>query len=159
REGGDLYGPGLDRFGFDSRRLVLVSAQRPGEALWVFEEGLRCAGLAAVLAELRGHPKELDLTASRRLALRARESGVMGLLLRQAGPAEPGAAATRWLVEPRPAAGDDDDPLGIGRPVWRLAVERNRHGATGTFDLEWDHDRRAFAAARPALPVARAPVP
>ena len=52
--------------------------------------------------------KKLDLTASRRLALRARESGVLGLLLRQAGPAEPGAALTRWLVSPRPAGTLDD---------------------------------------------------
>ncbi len=156
REAGLPYGAGLDRFGLDSKRLIVVCVRRPGEALWVFEEGLRCRGLAGVLAEIRGHPRKLDLTASRRLALRARESGVMGLLLRQAGAPEPGAALTRWHVAPRPAAISADFPAGIGRPVWRLALERNRSGATGTFDLEWDHGTCRFAPAiSPALPVAR----
>jgi protein ImuA len=157
-EGGVPYGPGLDRFGLDSRRLVIVIVTKPGEALWVFEEGLRSGGLAAVLCELRGNPKVLDLTASRRLALRARENGVMGLLLRQAGMAEPGAATTRWAVSPHPATVTDDFPEGIGRPVWRLALERNRAGATGDFCLEWDHERRIFAPVA-TLPVAGAPVP
>jgi protein ImuA len=155
REGGMPYGAGLDRFGLDSKRLVIVRVRRPGEALWVFEEGLRCRGLAATIAEIRGHPKKLDLTASRRLALRARESGVMGLLLRQSGAAEPGAALTRWQVSPRPAATIDDFAAGIGRPVWRLALERNRLGATGTFDLEWDHGTSSFARPGPAHPLAR----
>jgi len=157
REGGAPYGPGLDQFGLDPARLVVVETARPQEALWVFEEGLRCAGLAAVLCELRGHPKVLDLTASRRLALRARESGVMGLLLRQAVAAEPGAATTRWRIGPRPAGTLDDFTEGIGRPAWRLDLERNRAGRTGGFDLEWDHEAFRFALAAgpvPALPVA-----
>jgi protein ImuA len=156
-EAGLPYGPGLDRFGLDSRRLVIVRVKKADEALWVFEEGLRCRGLAAVLAEIKGHPHRLDLTASRRLALRAREGGVMGLLLRQAGEAEPGAAATRWLVSPRPSAPLDDFEPGIGRPVWRLALERNRHGATGAFDLEWDHGRNLFASADPSFPALSLP--
>ena len=159
REGGMPYGPGLDRFGLDSRRLIVVVTRKPDEALWVFEEGLRCAGLAAVLTEIRGNPRALDLTASRRLALRAREHGVTGLLLRQAAGSEPGATATRWCVAPRPAATLDDFTQGIGRPVWRLTLERNRAGMTGDFDLEWDHERRVFASARPALSLPRPSLP
>ena len=156
REGGHPYGPGLDQFGLALPRLVIVEARRPEETLWVFEEGLRCVGLAAVLCELRGHPKALDLTASRRLALRARDSGVTGLLLRQAAAPEPGAAQTRWRVAPRPAGTLDDFPEGIGRPAWRLDLERNRAGRTGSFDLEWDHGACSFAPAgrdAAALPV------
>jgi protein ImuA len=161
REGGEPYGPGLGQLGLDPGRLVIVATRRPQETLWVFEEGLRCAGLAAVLCELRGHPRTLDLTASRRLALRARENGVMGLLLRQAAAAEPGAALTRWRVGPRPAATVDDFAAGIGRPVWRLDLERNRAGQTGSFDLEWDHGALSFARAGdgPSLPVTGAAVP
>src|SRR5690606_30942316 len=120
REGGHPHGPGLDQFGLAAARLVVVETRRPEEALWVFEEGLRCTGLAAVLCELRGRPRALDLTASRRLALRARESGVTGLLLRQAAAAEPGAARTRWRAAPSPAGTFDGFPEGIGRPAWRL---------------------------------------
>jgi protein ImuA len=162
REGGQPYGPGLDQFGLDPACLVVVLTERPEETLWVFEEGLRCTGLAAVLCELRGHPKALDLTASRRLALRARESGVMGLMLRQAAAAEPSAALTRWRVTPRPATAVDDFTEGIGRPAWRLDLERNRAGPTGSFDLEWDHGVLSFAIARgtpAALPVADAALP
>jgi len=158
REGGSPYGPGLGQFGLDPGRLVVVRTRRPEETLWVFEEGLCCAGLAAVLCELRGHPRSLNLTASRRLALRARDSGVMGLLLRQASTAEPGAALTRWRVAPRPAATIDDFTEGIGRPAWRLDLERNRAGPTGTFDLEWDHGALRFATTAP-LPVAGAALP
>lgn len=157
REGGHPHGPGLDRFGLDPGRLIVVVTRRPEETLWVFEEGLRCAGLAGVLGEIRGHPRVLDLTASRRLALRARDGGVMGILLRQAAAAEPGAAATRWLVEPRPAGTLDDFAAGIGRPAWRLHLERNRAGATGRFDLEWDHDARSFALAPLATPALSRP--
>jgi protein ImuA len=158
RETGIPYGVGLNRFGLDPRRLVVVRARKPEDALWVFEEGLRCHGLAAVLAEIHGAPRLLDLTASRRLALRARASGVTGLLLRHGARPEPGAAATRWLVTPRPAATMDDYPAGIGRPAWRLTLERNRSGATGIFDLEWDHDGRVFAVAGPDGPALSRPV-
>jgi len=160
RETGRAYGPGLARFGLDPGRLLVVSVEKPGEALWVFEEGLRCAGLAAVIAEVWGNPAVLDLTASRRLALRARDGGVTGFLLRQGGAAEPGAALTRFAVAPRPAD-DADFSLGIGRPSWRLRLERNRLGSAGTFDVEWDHAEGAFRepAGHSALPVGPSAVP
>jgi len=161
REAGLPYGAGLDRFGLDSRRLIVVRVRKAGDALWVFEEGLSCRGLAAVLGELRGEPRRFDLTASRRLALRAQAGGVMGLLLRHSDRIQPGAAATRWLVAPRPTATLDDCPVVLGGPAWRLTLERNRLGATGTFDLEWDHGRCCFVpvATDPphSLPVAAVP--
>lgn len=153
REAGHPYGPGLDRFGLNSQQLVIVRTRRPSESLWVFEEALRCRGLAAVLSEVRGHPRQLDFTASRRLALRARESGVMGLLVRQSSTAKPGAAVTRWQASPRPTSTINDFASGIGRPVWRLVLERNRNGPIGTFDLEWNHGSRAFTLAEPARPA------
>ena len=162
-EAGLPYGAGLDRFGTDSSRLILVRVRKPAEALWVFEEGLACRGLAAVLAEIRGNPRVLDLTATRRLALRAEAGGVMGLLMRQSAAPDATAAETRWSVAPLPAGVTDGYPAGIGRPAWRLTLERNRRGPAGTADVEWDHDRRAFAcleAGRPAHPrsVPAAPV-
>jgi protein ImuA len=158
-ETGHPYAPGLEAYGLDPHRLVIVRTKKPADTLWVFEEAIRCGGLVAVLAEIAGAPRQLDLTASRRLALRAGESGVMGLLLRHAEDAEPGAADTRWHVRPRPAGTLQDYPAGIGRPAWHIALERNRHGPTGFFDLEWNHDERSFAAPqRPALPLHRAPL-
>lgn len=158
-ETGLPYAAGLARFGLPADRLIVVRVKKPVDALWVFEEGLRCSGIAAVAAEMRGNPPVLDLTASRRLALRAGETGVMGLLLRPSSRPEPGAAATRWLVSPRPAAVTDDYAAGIGDPAWRLALERNRYGTTGTFDVEWNHDRRTFAAPRAPAAAPAHPLP
>ena len=121
REAGLPYGAGLDCFGTDSSRLILVRVRKPAEALWVFEEGLACRGLAAVLAEIRGNPRPLDLTATRRLALRAEAGGVMGLLLRQSG--EPDADSGRDPLVRGAAAGGGDRRLpGRHRPA-RLAAD------------------------------------
>lgn len=157
QEAGLPYGTGLGGFGLDPRHLIVVRVQKAGDGLWVFEEGLRCRGLAAVIVEMRGSPRQLDLTASRRLALRAAENNVMGLLLRQARSGMAGAETTRWHATPRPASVTDDFPAGIGRPAWRVTLERNRRGLTGTFDVEWDHERQTFAPA--GLPDRRPPLP
>ena len=144
-EAGVPYGRGLAVLGLDPRRLIVVHVRRPLDALWVAEEGLACRGLSAVLAEIKGAPRLLDLTATRRLALRAR-TGVMGILLRQANETEPSAATTRWRAEPLPAPAIDGYVAGIGRPAWRLVLERNRRGVAGAIDVEWDHGRRSLAA-------------
>jgi protein ImuA len=143
-EAGLPFGGGLSQFGLDPNRLIVIRARRAEDVLWTFEEGLRCNGLAAVLAVIRASPQHLDLTTSRRLALRAARHRVMGLLLRQAGAAEPGAAMTRWRITPRPAATMDGFAEGIGRPAWRAELEKNRLGPTGLFDLEWDHAGKCF---------------
>ncbi|MFO1185498.1 MAG: hypothetical protein U1E56_12040 [Bauldia sp.] len=160
-EAGVPYGPGFLQFGLDPERLILVETRRPEEALFAFEEGLACQGLAAVLGEIRGNPAVLDLTASRRLALRAQQSGVTGLFLHQAGEAEPSAALTRWRVGPLAAGTMDGFQKGIGRPAWHLELERNRSGAPDRFDVEWDHESRRFTTvAKPAaLPLARPALP
>jgi protein ImuA len=161
-EAGLPFGPGFARFGLDPANLLVVRARRTEEALWAFEEGLRCTGLAAVLAVIRGAPRALDLTASRRLALRAASVGVTGLLLRQSSAAEPGAAVTRWRVASLPAGTMDGFVEGVGRPAFRAVLEKSRLGPTGSFDLEWHHDRGSFAPAaathfvtRPAVPADR----
>jgi protein ImuA len=158
-EAGHPFGPGLARFGLDPSRLIFIRARRAEDALWTLEEGLRCTGLAAVLAVIRASPHALDLTASRRLALRAAAHGVMGLLLRQASEAEPGAATTRWRIRPQPAAATDGFTEGIGRPAWRAELEKNRLGPVGSFDLEWDHAQSSFVQSAAADPVARPALP
>ena len=52
RETGALYGPGLDQFGLDTRRLLIAHVPRPIDALFAMEEALRCRALATVVAEL-----------------------------------------------------------------------------------------------------------
>ncbi len=151
REAGQFYGAGLAAFGIDPSRIVLVLPRQIEELLWVMEEGARCEALAGVVAEVQGGGlKALDLTATRRLALRAGIGGVPAFLLRHGAHLEPTAAMTRWCVAPRPSfvpdllkAGPHD---GLGRCGWHVELTRNRDGQPGRADLEWNHETRSFAA-------------
>ena len=78
RGGGGLYPPGLAMLGFDPARLLLVDCRNERELPTAAEEGLRNAGLAALLLETSRPP---DMTVARRLQLAAETGGVLGLLL------------------------------------------------------------------------------
>ena len=149
REAGVLYAPGLAALGLDPGRIVHVAARRPDEALWAFEAGLACAGLAAVICQvrrpaMRESSKAFDLAATRRLSLKARESGVCGLLMRLAAPPEPSAAQTRWCAVAASSGAAGLFAGGIGRTAWRLRLEKNRGGRTGTFTVEWNAHEHCF---------------
>ena len=152
REAGKLYGPGLAALGLDPGRIVEVAAGSQAEALWAFEAALACRGVGAAVCELRR--ASLDLTATRRCALRARDAGVTGFLLRISGEAEPSAAELRFRVAPAPAGTIGSFAAGIGRTAWRLILEKSRGGRTGSFRVEWNAYERRFdgrceAAERP----------
>ncbi len=149
REAGVLYAPGLAALGLDPGRIVHVAAHRPDEALWAFEAGLACAGLAAVICQvrrpvMRESSKAFDLAATRRLSLKARESGVCGLLVRLAAPPEPSAAQTRWCAVAASSGPAGLFSGGIGRTAWRLRLEKNRGGRTGAFTVEWNPHEHCF---------------
>lgn len=143
REAGELYGPGLLALGLDPGRIIEVAARNEAEALWAFEAALSCRGVGAAICELR--QASLDLTATRRCALRARQAGVTGFLLRVSGEAEPSAAELRFLLAPAPAGTIGHFGAGLGRIAWRIALEKNRGGRTGLFDVEWNAYERCFA--------------
>jgi protein ImuA len=153
-EGGGPYGPGLDRFGLSSARLLVLRVPRPADVLWAMEDALRCPALACVVAELTGEGAEADLTATRRLALAARDglsdrvSG-LGLLIRHRVTAEPSAAATRWEIASAPSLPDHLGGLsgGLGRTRFDLSLRKNRRGPSGRWIIEWDHHERAFQSA------------
>jgi protein ImuA len=153
-EGGGPYGPGLDRFGFPSARLLVLRVPRPADVLWAMEDALRCRALCCVIAELTGEGAEADLTATRRLSLAARDgvsdrvSG-LGLLIRHRATAEPSAAATRWEIAAAPSLPDRLGGLvgGLGRTRFDLSLRKNRRGPSGRWIIEWDHHERAFQSA------------
>ena len=143
REVGDLYAPGLLALGLDPARLIRVAVRTQAEALWAFEAALSCRGLLVAVCELRR--PSLDLTATRRCAMRAREGDVTGLFLRFGAGAEPSAAETRFRLSPWPAGEIDGFAAGVGRMTWRLALEKNRGGRIGLFTVEWNAHERSFA--------------
>jgi len=134
----DLYGPGLAAHGLDPARLVLVRAPRDDEILWAMEEGLRAAGIGAVVGEVRA----LAAVASRRLQLAAERSGITAFLLRRwrdGGQAArernlPNAAATRWRIAALPS--EPTGEPGIGVPRWRVELLRCRGGKTAAWIME-----------------------
>jgi len=146
-EFGELAATGLFEFGLDPARLLLLRVPDVAAALKAAADALCCAALGAVVIELAGPSRLLDLTAYRRLSLAAGTSGVTALLLRLAAEPGAGGAETRWLVRAAPSgdwAGDDDD---WGRPVFAVDLQRNRHGPAGHWIVEWSCDDGVF---RPA---------
>ena len=120
-------------------------------------DALRCPALGAVIVEGWGRMRELDLTASRRLALAAEKSGVPLFLLRIDAAPVPSAAQTRWQVEPAPSRALPGNAP--GRPVFDIALLRQRSGPCGLdWRLEWDRDQRKFRDAK-TIPGAVVPVP
>jgi protein ImuA len=146
REAGRLYAPGLVALGLDPARIVEVAARTETEALWAFEAALGCRGVGMAVCELRR--TSLDLTTTRRCALRARDAGVTGFLLRLGDEqAEPSAAELRFRLLSAPAGTIGGFARGVGRMAWRLALEKNRMGPTGSFSVEWKSHERRFVEA------------
>jgi protein ImuA len=151
-EAGEPYGPGLDQFGLASARLLVLRVPRAVDALWAMEEALRCRALANVIVELAGDGAVADLTATRRLALAARDGlggpgRGLGLLLRHCPTASPSAAATRWQVAANLSRPDAFGGLGMTR--FDLTLRKNRRGPSGRWSIAWNHHERAFHAALP----------
>ncbi|MEP3431390.1 MAG: inducible mutagenesis protein A [Roseibium sp.] len=159
QEAGQLHGPGLAAFGIDPARLIIVRPRRMEELLWCLEEGASCTVLAAVLGEVQGSQRLVDLTATRRIGLRAERSQMPVFILRHAAECEPTAATTRWQITPAVSRPPDllkDGPHpGLGAPVWRIELTRNRDGRPGHLTVEWNHETRKFAAPAHSLALDR----
>jgi len=139
-EHGQLCATGLAEFGLDPAGVLLLRAADATDALRAGADALGCAALGAVIVEIPGNPKILDLTASRRLVLAAQARGVTAFLLRGEAEIEPSAAQTRWLVRSARSAKSDD----WGQPRFDAELTRNRHGETGRWMMEWCCDDGAF---------------
>jgi protein ImuA len=152
-EYGALSPLGLAELGGDPRALIMVRTRNAAEALSAAADILASPHVGALLLEIHGRPKCLDLVASRRLAFAAGESGATPILLRNSAQDEPSAALTRWQVKSAPSAPFDDD---WGNPVFDAGLVRHRAGGLGQFLLKWNPEHAAFDTAHPGL-VAAAP--
>jgi protein ImuA len=140
-EYGALSATGLLELGGDPRNLFLLRAPNADDALSAAADILACPHVGAVVLELCGDPRTLDLVASRRLTLLAEESGVTLFLLREGAEPEPSAAATRWQVMSLASDPHDDD---WGAPRFAARLTRHRLGALGDFTLEWNSEDGLF---------------
>jgi protein ImuA len=162
-ESGALSMSGLRELGLDPRLLVTVRAADTDAALRTAADALACDALGAVVLEVWGQARQLDLVASRKLTLAAQASGVTALLLRVAAEPRPSTAETRWIVRaahspPSPASMSAAHWSAWGAPVFDAQLVRNRHGPVGRWIMEWKCDECLFTepSAYPQ-PLAAAP--
>ncbi|MGZ5872338.1 MAG: ImuA family protein [Bradyrhizobium sp.] len=158
-ESGAVSMSGLAELGLDPRLLVTVRAADVDGALRTAADALACDAVGAVVLEVWGEARQLDLVASRKLTLAAQASGATCLLLRTAAEPQPSTAETRWIVR---AAHSPPAAQALcnawGAPLLDAQLVRNRHGPVGRWIMEWKCDECLFGkpAAYPQ-PVAAAP--
>ena len=158
-EAGALSMSGLSELGLDPRCLVTVRAFDVESALRTASDALACDALGAVVLEVWGQARQLDLVASRKLTLTAQASGVTGLLLRVAAAPEPSTGETRWIVRAAhsPPQAQLLPAAAWGAPCFDAQLIRNRHGPTGRWIMEWKCDECLFSEAADPQPVAATP--
>ena len=143
-ESGALSMSGLAELGLDPRLLVTVRAADVDTALRTAADALACDAVGAVVLEVWGEARQLDLVASRKLTLAAQMSGVTGLVLRVAAEPLPSTAETRWIV--RAAHSPPSAPWHAwGAPMFDAELVRNRHGPVGRWIMEWKCDECLFS--------------
>lgn len=132
----NVFPPALKCFGVEPDRIIFVDMVKPQDVLWAIEEALKCAGLAAVVGEL----KEISFTESRRLQLAVEQSRVTGFLHRN-NPRSTNtlACVSRWKITSVPSVMADDMP-GVGFPRWLVQLLKIRNGRPGAWELEWSED-------------------
>ena len=134
--GGRPYRPGLPS---DLRhRLIHVAADKPEDALFALEEGLRCRDLAFVLGEIAGNPRALGLTASRRLSLVAEKYGTPLWLIRLDAKRDLGSARMRWEVRSAPSLYPRWNAAAPGMAAWEAELFRAHTWQPGRWVLEDD---------------------
>jgi len=128
-----LFAPALAAFGVAPHQVIFISLHKDKDALWVMEEALKCAGLTAVVCELR----EMDFKQSRRFQLAVENSRVTGFVLRNAASKLGSTAcAARWQVKSLPSTELNGLP-GLGFLRWQVDLLKVRNGHTGRWALEW----------------------
>ena len=140
-ESGRIYPPGLGGI-----ELIHVEARDARAALWAMEEGVRCAGLSAVIGELWGDPAALDFTATRRLAVAAERSRVPCWLVRLGGTANLSGARMRWRIASGPSIGNSFDPRAPGASAWQAELFRARGHPPGCWSIAHEADSFHLAA-------------
>lgn len=140
-ESGRIYPPGLGGI-----ELIHVEARDARAALWAMEEGVRCAGLSAVIGELWGDPAALDFTATRRLAVATERSRVPCWLVRLGGTANLSGARMRWRIASGPSIGNSFDPRAPGASAWQAELFRARGHPPGCWSIAHEADSFHLAA-------------
>lgn len=132
-----LFPVSLCLFNVDTERIIFIDVAKEKDVLWIMEEALKCEGLAAAVAEVKG----LSVIESRRLQLAVEKTSVTGFILRKdARQALTSMVTARWKITPLPSETEIGMP-GIGFPRWNVELMKVRHGNPGNWIVEWGGDR------------------
>jgi protein ImuA len=139
KHGGRLYANGLAEIGLDPAKVTMVLIDEPLHLLRAVADSIPCIIGCTMIVELWRSPRELDLTASRRLAMAAADAGVTLLMLRIDAEPQASAAWTRWRIAAAPSVPFEADAPGL--PALTLELTRHRQGAENQrWDVMWDRD-------------------
>lgn len=147
---GALYGPGLNSLGIEPGAFAIVSTRSECDLLWCAEEALGCGELSALVLRLPSRARKYSFAASRRLQLRALESGAPAYVVRGAPERGTIAAETLWRISPvesLPSGYASKRILGLAR--WRAALERARTSRPRDWVMAWDDETLRIDMAEP----------
>ena len=130
--------------------VIHVAAQRPEDALFALEEGLKCRDLCCVIGEIAGNPRALDFTASRRLSLAAEKHGIALWLVRIEARPDLSSARMRWQARPAPSSPPRWNLQAPGTPAWQAELFRAARYAPGQWTLTHDKGQLSLDRASPA---------
>ena len=144
---GRPYRPGLPE---ELRhRIIHVVTEKPEDALFALEEGVRCRDLLFVIGEIAGNPRALDFTASRRLSLAAERHGVPLWLVRFDAGHDLSSARMRWDVRSAPSPAPQWNAAAPGTPSLHADLFRARTHPPGQWILR--DDGHSLTAIRPSI--------
>jgi hypothetical protein len=140
QECGTPYGFGLRASVVPADKLLMVSARREQHLLWTLEEALASQAFAAVIGVLGATERLYGFAASRRLKLRAVETGTPLYLLRHHSQGGATAAQGRWRIAPTPshAAGTHAGFELPGSSRLRLTLEKFGGLPPQQWEMEYD---------------------
>jgi len=133
QEKGMPWAPGLRAAGVDPNRLFFIRCKRSIDVLWAMEEALQESAVGAVVGDL----DSLDLTASRRLSLKAKASGVPAFMLLDSDQAKPTVCQTRWDIINAPGQPDRLIKTLPGDPSWQAHLIKAKGTSPQDWQLEW----------------------
>ena len=135
-ERGRPFGKGVAALGLDPDRLLMLSANKPVDALWALEEALKSGAICGAV----GMVEAPDFVATRRLDFAARAGRASAVLLRANPGADLSAARRRGRVSRLEAATDPFDGRAPGRARMRVDLVRSRDGQPAHWILEQDDE-------------------
>ncbi|WP_139312711.1 ImuA family protein [Acuticoccus yangtzensis] len=131
---------GLIDIGIDPERLWFVEAGRARDVLWSLEQSLSSGAIPCVVGEI-ADSGPVNMTASRRLSLRAQKMGCAVHIMVLGNSVGATCALTRWVVLPVPST-----PTKRNWPRWRLELKKNKTGSIGVYNVSYDPLTHSFVS-------------